>query len=88
MLTRDSVLWTIALAAAVAAFLLGHFDLLTRAFPFVTSVWQARIELVAAVAGFLAGWLKMSPLRLRSDSPLAGTADPARTLNPFKSPEH
>lgn len=84
--TRDSFIWTATLFAAAGTFLLGHFDLLTRAFPSITGVWQARIEVAAAFAGFIAGWLKMSPLRLHPRSELAGTADPSKMINPLNPP--
>jgi hypothetical protein len=64
MLTRDSVLWWIVILGAGATFLASHFDLLVAAIPGLGDVWQARIELVAAVLGFLAGYLRMSPLGL------------------------
>lgn len=86
-LTRDSMLWTMTLVAALAVFLSGHFSLLTDAFPGLGAVWQARIELVAALTGFVAGYLKMSPLALAPQNPMAGTADPSNTLTTLGQPK-
>lgn len=83
--TRDSVMWTALFLTAMAVFLSGHFELMTKAFPSIGLVWQARIELLAAVGGFVAGYMKMSPLALSYNSRLAGTADPDRTLNPLNA---
>ena len=78
-LTRDSWLFTVTFIGSVALFLGGHFELLTRAFPALGMIWQARIELVAALAGVLSAYLRMSPLALSQASPLAGTSTSART---------
>lgn len=79
-LTRDSALWWLLLIAGGATFLTGHFDLLTKALG-LSPDWQARIELVGAVATFIAGYLRLSPLPLSRGSELRGQgADPNQTL--------
>lgn len=81
-ITRDSALWWVLIIGGAASFLFAHFDLLQRAFPSLTLMWQARIELVSGFATFVAGYLRMSPLALSHSSELAKLpADPGRTLN-------
>lgn len=82
--TRDSVLWSVTFATAVLTFLAGQFNMITMAFPFITSTWEARIKLGAAIFGFVAGYLKMSPLPLSPKNPHAtDQADVA--LSPLNS---
>jgi hypothetical protein len=84
-MTRDSLLWTITLVSSIAVFLGGQFDLITQAFPGVTAIWEARIQFVSAITGFLSGYLKMSPLRLSEDNTMAGKSVPQQTLIPMTS---
>ncbi len=77
---RDSRLWTVTFISALAVFLSGHFDLITKAIPFATAAWQARIELTAAVTGFVAAYMRMSPAPLSPNSPMAGTSDTTNVL--------
>jgi hypothetical protein len=80
--TRDSAWWWLLLIAGGATFLGGHYDLITKAFPGVSSAWQARLELIGGVATFIAGYLRMSPLALSQSSELASApADSTRTLS-------
>ena len=83
MLTRDSAVWTFALVGAILVFLSGQFDLLTRAFPSLSAVWQAKIQFFAALMGFVSGYLKMSPLPLSPTNQMAGSALPGQTLIPM-----
>jgi len=68
--TRDSTSLLVAFVTAASIFLGSHFDLLHKAFPLITEVWQARLELIAAIGGFVTGYLRMSPLPLSPDHPL------------------
>lgn len=80
--TRDSAVWWLLLLVAGAGYLSSHFNLITSSFPAVNAVWESRLELVSAVGGVVAGYLRMSPLALSPDSALAvGRADPDKTLS-------
>lgn len=80
-LTRDGAIWWVLFLGGVAGFLGGHFDLLTKAFG-LGPVWQARIELVSALSGFVGAFLRMSPAALSTQNPLATTeASQTLTLN-------
>lgn len=76
--TRDSVLWLVLFVGGLATFLSGHFDLLTKAFA-LGPTWQARVELVGAIAGFVGAYLRMSPAPLSRDHELA-TGDAGQAL--------
>lgn len=79
--TRDGAIWWLLILVAAAGFLSTHFELVTAAFPMVSRVWQSRLELVFVGGGFLANYLRMSPLALSPSSELAGQgADPSKTL--------
>lgn len=79
--TRDGAIWWLLVVVAAAGFLSTHYELVTAAFPRVTMVWQARLELLSALGIFVSGYLRMSPLALSSTSVLAGQgADPSKTL--------
>ena len=82
IMTRDSIVWTLALIAAVATFMAGQFDLLERAFGF-TDQTEARIEFVSGLAGMLAGFMRMSPLALSRDNTMA--IQPDRMLQPHRT---
>lgn len=86
MPTRDSGVWIVTFIGAIALFMGSHFELLTAAFPSLNPLWQARIELVAAVAAFLSGYWRMSPLAINPHSDVAGPADPHNTLSPLGKP--
>lgn len=80
--TRDSALWWLLIISGVVGFLGGHYELLTRAFPSIGLVWQARIELLSGLLALIGTYLRMSPLRLSRNSELAGEgADPTQTLS-------
>lgn len=78
-LTRDGSIWLVMFLGGGAGFLAGHFDLLSRAFPGLGASWQARIELLAALAGFAGAYLRMSPAPLSQGHPLA-THDASQAL--------
>lgn len=81
-LTRDSALWWLVLVVTAATYLSTHFELLSKAFPAVSIAWESRLELVAALGGLIAGYLRMSPLKLSTDSELRWQgADPNQTLS-------
>lgn len=61
-ITRDHWGWWVGIAASVLLALTGHFDLLHRAFPAMSSAWDARLELASMIAGIGAGVMRMSPL--------------------------
>lgn len=90
---RDSAVWWSLLCVATAGFLAAHFDAVAAAFPGVSHVWQARLELASVVGIFVAGYARMSPLMLSPDSELAGLdADPSKTLtvtgkDPLQQPD-
>lgn len=69
--TRDGSIWLVLFIGGLAGFLGGHFDLMTKAFPALGATWQARIELVGAIAGFAGAYLRMSPAALSSDHQMA-----------------
>lgn len=81
-LTRDSALWWLVLVVTAATYLSTHFALLSKAFPAVSVVWESRLELLAALGGLTATYLRMSPLKLSTDSELRYQgADPNQTLS-------
>lgn len=80
---RDSIIWIIGLVASVCVFLSAHFNMVQEAFPGVTPIWQARIELAAVFTGFLSALLRMSPLPLHPDNRMALAPDTA--LPPHRS---
>lgn len=84
-MTRDSMLWTILFLSGMAGFLVGHEELLTKAFPAMSMAWQSRIELISALLGFVGGYLKMSPAPLSPTNELA-TRKSATTINPLQQP--
>lgn len=81
---RDSMVWTITLVSSVLVYLSGHFDLLQNAIPGLAPVWVDRITLLSAVLGFVAGYLKMSPLPLSPNSSVA--QDPDHSFSPLSQP--
>lgn len=83
-LTRDGFIWALLAVAGGASFLLDHFGVLQQAFPGITPAWHARIELASMVAGWLGAYLRLSPLPLSWDHPLA-TQESGATLSPFNS---
>lgn len=70
--TRDGWFWTVTMVLAAAVGLGGHFDLLQRAFPGISTAWEARIELVAFIGSIISAKLGFSPI---SASPNAITHD-------------
>ena len=82
-MTRDSIVWVVGIVASVCVFLGAHFDMVQAAFPAVTDIWQARIELAAACTGFLSALLRMSPLALNPENAMAIVPDTA--LPPHRS---
>lgn len=82
--TRDGVVWAVLAAGGFSGFVLEHYDLLQRAFPFITPAWHARIELISTLAGFFGAYLRLSPLPLSSTHPLA-TNQASVTLSPLDS---
>ena len=82
--TRDGSIWMVLLVGGLAGFLAGHFDMLTKAFPGLGAVWQARLELIFAIAGFVGGYLRMSPAPLSGEHPLA-TNEAGVALSPLNS---
>lgn len=77
--TRDGSIWLVMFIGGLAGFLFSHFDLVTKAFPGVGLVWQARLELVSVLTGFVGAYLRMSPARLSQSSPMA-TNEASQTL--------
>jgi hypothetical protein len=78
---RDSMVWWFGAAGGAATFLLGHYELLTRAFPGLGLIWQARIELLGVAATGVSLYLRASPRPLNPDGRLAQQpANPAQTL--------
>lgn len=85
--TRDSMIWWLLLIVAVVTFLSSHFDLISTSFPAVSMVWESRLELVSAFAGVVAGYLRLSPLKLSPQSELAGKpANPNKALSIIGTP--
>lgn len=79
-LTRDGAIWWVAIIGGVLGFLGGHFELLQKAFPGVGPAWNARIELFAGIVALIGGFLRMSPLALSADHPVA-TNEASQTLS-------
>jgi hypothetical protein len=81
-ITRDASLLLVAVVAGLLGFLGAHFELLQQAFPNLSAVWASRIELASGLIAIIAGYLRMSPLRLSRDNNLSdGTANPMKTLS-------
>lgn len=80
-MTRDSRWWTVALVASVVTALLGNQDLLQQAG--VSALWEARMELLAAVLAAVSGKMATSPLegREKLTGTGDGTIDPKRFAN-------
>jgi len=74
-LTRDGSIWMVLFIGGLAGFLGGHFKLLAEAFPDLSSSWQARIELVSALSGFVGAYLRMSPASLSDNNPMASAVN-------------
>ena len=75
------MLWWLLLGCSIATFLSGHFELLTKAFPMLSLVWQSRIELVGGLGALVATYLRMSPLALSPANELGHQgADSTKTL--------
>lgn len=80
--TRDSAIWWLVLLVTASTYLSTHFELLSKAFPAVSVVWESRLELAATLGGVVAGYLRMSPLKLSTDSELRWQgSDPNQTLS-------
>lgn len=77
--TRDGAIWLVMVIGGVLGFLSGHFDLLQKAFPSVGPAWSARLELVSGLVALIGGFLRMSPLALSPDHPLATKEAPQTT---------
>lgn len=77
-MTRDSIVWLFGVIGGIAVFLGGHFGLLQEAFPGITEVWQARIELTSGLMATLSALFRMSPLALNPDNKMA--IQPTQTL--------
>jgi hypothetical protein len=82
--TRDGFIWALLAVAGGAGFLLDHFGIVKDAFPSITPTWHARIELASMAAGWLGAYLRLSPLPLSWDHPLASN-DSDTVLSPFNS---
>lgn len=82
-LTRDSIAWVFTAAGSLLAALLGHFDLLTKAFPGLSLIWQARIELFSFLISVVSGILMVSPLPLSYSNPQSGKSDSDFIMNPL-----
>lgn len=78
--TRDGAVWSVLFLGGLAGFLAGHFELLTKAFPTLGTVWQARIELLSALSGFAGAYLRMSPASLSWGNRMA-SSDADQTLS-------
>jgi hypothetical protein len=70
-LTRDGAIYWLGALGGAAFGLLGHYDLLLRAFPGLGPLWQARIELIGFAATGVSLYLRMSPLPLSSSNEMA-----------------
>ena len=77
--TRDGSIWLVLFIGGLAGFLGGHFDLLAKAFPGVSTAWEARVELVSALSGFVGAYLRMSPAALSAGNVMA-SSEHAETL--------
>lgn len=82
--TRDAWIWNLSFIASVLTFLTSQLGGLHAAFPSLTAVADARIAIGAAVLGFISGYLKMSPLALSADHPMA-TNEASVVLSPVNS---
>lgn len=69
--TRDGAIWWVGLIAGALGVIGGSFKLLHEAFPALDPAWDARLTLASAIVGFLSGYLRMSPLALSADHPIA-----------------
>lgn len=82
-MTRDSAFLIITFVSSLLVFVLSQFDVVARAFS-INPIWHDRLQVISAVVGFISGYLRMSPLSLHQDSPMATTtANAARTLGPL-----
>jgi hypothetical protein len=81
-LTRDSALWWVLLVSGIVGVLTGHNNVLHAAFPTMGPQWDARLELFAFALSVVGAFLRMSPLALSQDHPLASAVpDANRTLS-------
>lgn len=81
--TRDSALVTATFVSAITLYLGAQFDVMQTSFG-LDPVWESRIQFVAGISGFIAGWLRMSPLGLSSANAMA-TAKHDQTLAPHRT---
>jgi hypothetical protein len=79
-LTRDSALWWVLLASGVVGVLTGHAKLVHDAFPSAGPAWDSFVELASLLLAVVAAFLRMSPLALSDDHPLA-TREASKTLS-------
>jgi hypothetical protein len=78
-LTRDGAVYWLGAVGGAATALLGHYELLTRSFPGLGLVWQARIELLGFALTGISLYLRMSPMPLSASNEMA-TLDHDQTL--------
>lgn len=80
MFSRDSAIWWLGMAAGIIGFSTGHFELIHRAFPEMSVVWDSRLELLSGLLTFVSAYFRMSPRPLSGDSPRP-PSDPTKTLS-------
>ena len=74
-LTRDGAIWWIGMAAGAVSYVAANLNL----FP-VPEKWQGTVQALAAGLTWLSGYLRMSPLKLSPDHPMA-TSESDQTLS-------